>query len=68
MNDKIKMVLKDQKLSWEKFAKIIDGGDRASLKVKVEGWANKLNQAFNQIGYEVIFRKIDNNSKDSTSL
>jgi len=43
----------------------LGGGDRSSLKVKVEGWANKLNDAFNQIAYEVIFKKIDNSSQDS---
>jgi len=46
----------------------LGGGDRSSLKVKVEGWANKLNYTFNQIGYEVILKKIDNSSKDSDNI
>lgn len=68
MDSKIKEVLKTEKLSWDKLAKILGGGDRSSLRVKVEGWANKLNETFNQIGYEVVFKKIDNSSKDSGNI
>lgn len=65
MQKKIQEVFKAKRLSWGKFAEILNGGDRSSLKVKVEGWANKLNQAFNKIGYEVVFKKIDDTRKDS---
>ncbi|RYX86571.1 hypothetical protein EON73_02535 [bacterium] len=63
MDDKIKEVLKSEKLSWDKLSKALGGGDRSSLKVKVEGWANNLNKTFNQVGYEVIFKKVDNTQK-----
>lgn len=65
MNKTIKEVLKSEKLSWGKLAIIVGGGNRSSLKVKVEGWAAKLNHTFNAIGYEVIFRKISNGSKEN---
>ena len=57
MNQKIKEILKAEDLSWEKFAEITGNRNRSNAKVKIEGWANKLNEAFELIGYEVIIRK-----------
>ena len=57
MKDRIKEILKDQNTTWYKLSSELNE-DRTNLKRSTEAWANKLNDRVNQIGYEVVFRKL----------
>ena len=57
MKDRIKEILKDQNTTWYKLSSELNE-DRTNLQRSTEAWANKLNDRVNQIGYEVVFRKL----------
>lgn len=59
MTDRIKVLIKEKKLSWAKLAELegMPISTRGSLKIKVERWAEELNRFVGHFGYEVVFRK-----------
>jgi len=57
MKDKIKAVLKNEGLTWEKLAEMDGGQGKGSHRQNLIARAEKLQRTFDLIDYEVIFVK-----------
>lgn len=57
MKDKIKAVLKNEGLTWEKLAELDGGKQKGSYRQTLIARAEKLQKTFDLIDYEVFFVK-----------
>ncbi|PYF68487.1 hypothetical protein [Pedobacter nutrimenti] len=58
VKDKIKEVLKNEDLTWEKLAELDGGQGKGSYRQNLIKRVEKLQSTFDLIGYEIVLKKV----------